>query len=97
VVVRLTSLADAVVAARALSPESGRVLLGLVGVPGSGKSTVAEALVTALGPASVVVPMDGFHLPNDVLVVRAAPVELRQRSDQLDDDNGIDHRPVIAT
>jgi hypothetical protein len=34
---------------------------------------------------------------NDVLVVRAAPVELRQRSDQLDDDNGIDHRPVIAT
>ena len=69
-VVRLTSLADAVAAARALSPESGRVLLGLVGVPGSGKSTVAEALVTALGPASVVVPMDGFHLPNDVLVAR---------------------------
>jgi len=60
VVVRLTSLADAVVAARALSPESGRVLLGLVGVPGSGKSTVAEALVTALGPASVVVPMQAL-------------------------------------
>jgi pantothenate kinase len=46
------------------------VLLGLVGVPGSGKSTVAEALVTAIGPASVVVPMDGFHLSNDVLVAR---------------------------
>lgn len=49
---------------------SGRALLGLVGVPGAGKSTVAEALVTALGPTSVVVPMDGFHLPNDVLVAR---------------------------
>jgi pantothenate kinase len=70
VAARLTSLADAVVAARALSPESGRLLLGLVGVPGSGKSTVAEALVTALGPASVLVPMDGFHLSNDVLVAR---------------------------
>ena len=66
----LTSLADAVSAARALTPASGRVLLGMVGVPGAGKSTVAEALVTALGPASVVVPMDGFHLPNDVLVAR---------------------------
>jgi len=70
VVARLTSLADAVVAARALSSDSGRVLLGLVGVPGSGKSTVAEALVAALGTTSVVVPMDGFHLPNDVLVGR---------------------------
>jgi pantothenate kinase len=67
---RLTSLADAVSAARSLTPASGRVLLGLVGVPGAGKSTVAEALVTALGPASVVVPMDGFHLSNDVLVAR---------------------------
>jgi pantothenate kinase len=70
VVARLTSLAAAVVAARALSSDSGRVLLGLVGVPGSGKSTVAEALVAALGTTSVVVPMDGFHLPNDVLVGR---------------------------
>jgi pantothenate kinase len=70
VVARLTSLVDAVMAARALSPQSGRVLLGLAGVPGSGKSTVAEALVTALGPASVGVPMDGFHLPNEVLAAR---------------------------
>ena len=69
-VARLTSLADAVSAAGALVPPSGRVLLGLVGVPGAGKSSVAEALVTALGPTSVVVPMDGFHLPNDVLAAR---------------------------
>jgi pantothenate kinase len=64
------SLEAAVSAAGALSPDSGRVLLGLVGVPGSGKSTVAEALVTALGPTSVVVPLDGFHLSSDVLVAR---------------------------
>jgi pantothenate kinase len=39
-----------------------RRLLGLVGPPGSGKSTVALALADALGAAAVVVPMDGFHL-----------------------------------
>ncbi len=39
-----------------------RVVLGLAGAPGAGKSTVAQAL-QALAPAdAVVVPMDGFHL-----------------------------------
>jgi pantothenate kinase len=45
----------------------GRILLGIVGEPGSGKSTVAAALVSALageGVPSVVAPMDGFHLAN---------------------------------
>jgi pantothenate kinase len=40
-----------------------RVLLGIAGEPGGGKSTVAAALAAALGDA-VVVPMDGFHLAN---------------------------------
>ena len=36
----------------------------LTGAPGAGKSTVAEQLVTALGPdAAVLVPMDGFIWP----------------------------------
>jgi pantothenate kinase len=40
----------------------GRRLLGLVGPPGGGKSTLAAALHAAFADRSVVVPMDGFHL-----------------------------------
>ncbi len=40
----------------------GRRLLGLAGPPGAGKSTLAAALVGALGDRAVLVPMDGFHL-----------------------------------
>jgi pantothenate kinase len=39
-----------------------RVLLGLVGAPGAGKSTLASALQQAFPEVSQVVPMDGFHL-----------------------------------
>lgn len=42
----------------------GRCLLGLVGPPGGGKSTLATALHAAFPERSVVVPMDGFHLAN---------------------------------
>jgi len=46
----------------------GRRLLGIVGAPGAGKSTLAEAICAALGPALAArVPMDGFHLANRVL------------------------------
>ena len=39
-----------------------RVLLGIVGPPGVGKSTLAAAVVRYAGAAAVGVPMDGFHL-----------------------------------
>ncbi len=42
-----------------------RYLFGVAGAPGSGKSTLAAALADELG--AVVVPMDGFHLPNATL------------------------------
>ena len=39
-----------------------RVLLGLAGTPGSGKSSAAQAISAAFPDISVEVPMDGFHL-----------------------------------
>lgn len=46
-------------------PTRRRLLLGIAGPPGAGKSTLASELVDALGAegiSAVVVPMDGFHL-----------------------------------
>ncbi len=39
-----------------------RVVVGVTGSPGAGKSTLCDALVAALGDDAVLVPMDGFHL-----------------------------------
>ncbi len=53
--------------------DGGRVLLGIAGAPGSGKTTVAKRLVTALrreGVGAVRVPMDGFHLADETLRAR---------------------------
>jgi len=49
---------------RALVKRSGRALLGLVGPPGAGKSTLAAALLLEFARIAQVVPMDGFHLAN---------------------------------
>ena len=46
----------------------GRAILGIVGAPGAGKSTLAERLAAALGPQlAVCVGMDGFHLEDSLL------------------------------
>ncbi|WP_432732021.1 nucleoside/nucleotide kinase family protein [Variovorax sp. W6] len=50
---------------QALMASGQRRLLGLVGAPGAGKSTLAAALLQAVGAdRAQVVPMDGFHLAN---------------------------------
>jgi pantothenate kinase len=46
----------------------GRRILGIVGPPGGGKSTLARMVVDELGDAAVLVPMDGFHLAQAELV-----------------------------
>lgn len=48
----------------ALLQRPGRLILGLVGAPGGGKSTLAARLAADYADLSQVVPMDGFHLAN---------------------------------
>lgn len=47
----------------------GRVLVGIVGAPGSGKSTISERLAASVAGA-MVLPMDGFHLDDRILEAR---------------------------
>ncbi len=64
--ITLNSLDAAVEHARSLMGR-GRKILGLVGKPGSGKSTMAKLLAARLGEKARVVPMDGYHFSNLVL------------------------------
>jgi pantothenate kinase len=63
-VARVSSLADAT---------GRRVLIGITGSPGSGKTTLAKAVVDRInggadvGGTAVHLPMDGFHLANSTL------------------------------
>ncbi len=50
-----------------------RILVALAGPPGAGKSTLADSLKKALSAENIqtqVVPMDGFHLDDAILVER---------------------------
>lgn len=62
------SVRDLAARVRALLAGPDRVVLGLAGPPGVGKSTVASRLVEELDRGTaVVLPMDGFHLANSEL------------------------------
>jgi pantothenate kinase len=51
-----------------LEKSTERVLIGIIGKPGAGKSTLSKFLLAKLPKEFVtVVPMDGYHLSNKVL------------------------------
>lgn len=45
----------------------GRHIVGLMGPPGAGKSTLAARIAAHFGAQAQVVPMDGYHLANSEL------------------------------
>ena len=52
-----------------LDGESPRTLIGIVGKPGAGKSTVVEEISKKFDSKMVsIIPMDGFHLSNEELI-----------------------------
>lgn len=58
----------------ALPITGSRLLIAIAGPPASGKSTFASAIATRLNrdtPRAAIVPMDGFHLDNRILVDRS--------------------------
>ncbi|MDX0422141.1 nucleoside triphosphate hydrolase [Sinorhizobium medicae] len=64
----IKSLVDEILK-RAAQP--GRFIAAIAGPPGAGKSTLSEALAGAIaeaGGGAAVLPMDGFHMDNAVLV-----------------------------
>lgn len=61
----MTPLDDAARLIAAL-PGGRRILIGIAGAPGAGKSTFAARLAARTG--GTVLPMDGFHLPQARLV-----------------------------
>ncbi|THD85110.1 nucleoside triphosphate hydrolase [Aliigemmobacter aestuarii] len=63
------ALAD-LVRARAAEKGQGRFIAALAGPPGAGKSTLAADLAARLGAGARVVPMDGFHYDDRVLIAR---------------------------
>ena len=81
----LRSFGEIVEAIRAAGP---RLVVGIVGAPGAGKSTIAAELAPLL-PA-VVLPMDGFHLP------QARLVELGRR-DRMGAPDTLDVDGFLAT
>ncbi|GAB7127421.1 nucleoside/nucleotide kinase family protein [Silvimonas sp. JCM 19000] len=67
----------------ALLADGQRHILGLVGAPGSGKSTLSAALLAHFGERAVVVPMDGYHLAN-VELARLGRAQRKGAEDTFD-------------
>jgi pantothenate kinase len=69
------------------SSRRARVILGIVGAPGTGKSTFAEQLQQEFAEgSSVIVPMDGFHLAN--ALISGTPLDDRKGAIDTMDGGG---------
>ena len=61
--ISITSLAEVVTRARSLMARE-RKIVGLIGKPGAGKSTLSAQLIDQLGDQAAILNMDGYHLSN---------------------------------
>jgi len=79
---------------KSLGAGGGRVLIGIAGCPGAGKSTAAAWLARSLDPEgrrAVQVPMDGFHLANAELV----RLGRRDRKGAIETFDGAGYRALL--
>lgn len=73
---------------RVIELSGSRKIIAVSGPPASGKSTVAEAVVTsltAIGKTAALVPMDGFHLGN-ALIEKAGTLARKGAPETFDAD-----------
>ena len=82
-VVEAVGVEELVAQAAQLAAGGRRALLGIVGPPGGGKSTLATALAAALGERAALVGMDGFHLAQQELA-RLGRAERKGAPDTFD-------------
>ena len=87
----ITETGELIERLEALRARDGRVLVGVTGAPGSGKSTVSAAVADRLGGDAVVVPMDGSHLSNSELV----RLGLHDRKGSIDTFDGYGYLHLI--
>lgn len=74
---------------RAKAQGQGRFIAALAGPPGAGKSTLSARLMAELGDGARVVPMDGFHFDDSVLIARGQ--RTRKGAPETYDINGFIH------
>lgn len=94
---------ELIVRLRELAATGERVVLGIAGAPGAGKSMLSSALVEALDADAVVVGMDAFHLA-DAELARLGRDDRKGAPDTFDVDGyvalleriGAGDRPVYA-
>jgi pantothenate kinase len=67
----------------ALLAREHRVIVGITGPPGVGKSTLSSSIIATVSVPAVVVPMDGFHLA-DVELARLGRLDRKGAIDTFD-------------